>query len=131
MKQFFLIIKPALLTLYCLMAGCSMFQTGEVGNWAGYTESGKASFYGNKHQNRKTASGEAYKHDLKTAAHKQLPFGSRVRVINLDNGKGVVVKVNDRGPFVKGRIIDLSKSAFSAIGNTSAGILDVEIEVIE
>ena len=110
--------------------GCSSLQSNNPEDWIGYTESGEASFYANKHQGKKTASGEPYKHDLKTAAHKTMPFGSKVKVTNVDNGKSVVVRVNDRGPFVRGRIIDLSRSAFSAIGNTSSGLIDVKIEVI-
>lgn len=89
-----------------------------------------ASFYGDEYVNRQTASGERYQHALKTAAHKTLPFGSVVRVTSSDNGKSVVVKINDRGPFVKGRIIDLSKSAFNAIGNSTSGLIHVDIEVI-
>ncbi|MDT3334291.1 septal ring lytic transglycosylase RlpA family protein [Shewanella sp. SP1S1-7] len=124
-------VKLAVLALLSFLAGCSSMQTGENGNWVGFTESGKASFYGDKHQNKQTASGELYKHKLKTAAHKKLPFGSSVKVTNVDNGKSVIVKINDRGPFVRGRIIDLSKSAFSSIGNTSSGLIDVKIEVIK
>ncbi|WP_339649488.1 septal ring lytic transglycosylase RlpA family protein [Halopseudomonas pelagia] len=124
--------SPRLLvfTLFCLLVGCSTLQSGAGGNWVGFTESGQASFYADRHQNRKTASGELYRHGLKTAAHKTLPFGAIVKVTNVKNGRSVVVKINDRGPFVKGRIIDLSKSAFSDIGNTSAGLLDVRVEVI-
>lgn len=96
-----------------------------------YVETGKASFYANVHQLKKTASGEIYDHKLSTAAHKKLPFGTKIRVTNLENGKTVVVKINDRGPFVKGRILDLSKSAFSSIASQSAGIINVKIEVIE
>lgn len=96
-----------------------------------YVETGKASFYANLHQSKKTASGEIYDHKLNTAAHKKLPFGTNVRVTNLENGKTVVVKINDRGPFVKGRILDLSRSAFSSIASTSSGIIEVKIEVIE
>lgn len=96
-----------------------------------YAETGKASFYANLHQSKKTASGEIYDHKLNTAAHKKLPFDTKVRVTNLANGKTVVVKINDRGPFIKGRILDLSKSAFSSIANTSSGIIEVKIEVIE
>ncbi|MGI1945187.1 septal ring lytic transglycosylase RlpA family protein [Shewanella glacialipiscicola] len=124
-------IKLSVLALLSFLAGCSSLKTGEDGNWVGFTESGKASFYGDKHQNKKTASGARYKHALKTAAHKKLPFGSSVKVTNVDNGKSVIVKINDRGPFVRGRIIDLSKSAFSSIGNTSSGLIDVKIEVIK
>ena len=125
-------LKYLSLTLMLLatlaLSGCSSTHSGY---WQGFTESGQASFYGDKHQNKKTASGERYNHKLKTAAHKEIPFGSVVKVTNIKNGKTVVVKVNDRGPFVRGRIIDLSKSAFSSIGNTSAGLLDVKIEVIQ
>lgn len=98
---------------------------------SGYVETGKASFYANLHQSKKTASGEIYDHKLSTAAHKKLPFGTKIRVTNLANGKMVVVKINDRGPFIKGRILDLSKSAFSSIANVSSGIIEVKIEVIE
>ncbi|WP_372985903.1 septal ring lytic transglycosylase RlpA family protein [Marinobacter sp.] len=115
---------------FSLIAGCSSVQPVAGGSWAGFTETGQASFYGDKFQNRQTASGELYKHELPTAAHKKLPFGSEVKVTNLENGKNVVVKINDRGPFVKGRIIDLSKSAFSSIGSTSSGLIDVKIEVL-
>ncbi|MCS6180753.1 RlpA-like protein precursor [Shewanella baltica] len=124
-------VKLSVLALLSFLAGCSSMQTGENGNWVGFTEAGQASFYGDKHQNKQTASGELYKHKLKTAAHKKLPFGSSVKVTNVDNGKSVIVKINDRGPFVRGRIIDLSKSAFSSIGNISSGLIDVKIEVIK
>lgn len=96
-----------------------------------HVETGKASFYANLHQSKKTASGEIYYHKLNTAAHKKLPFGTKIRVTNLANGKTIVVKINDRGPFVKGRILDLSRSAFSSIANVSSGIIEVKIEVIE
>jgi rare lipoprotein A len=111
--------------------GCSSTPEKNSTGWIGYTEKGKASFYADKHQFGKTASGERYNHDLKTAAHRTIPFGSKVEVTNLTNGKSVVAVVNDRGPFVNGRIVDLSKSAFSSIGNTSAGLISVQIEVIE
>ncbi|SDS06979.1 rare lipoprotein A [Halopseudomonas xinjiangensis] len=113
------------------LVGCSAVPEGEGGTSVGFTETGLASFYADHHQNQKTANGERYSHKLNTAAHKKLPFGSQVRVTNLQTGKSVVVRINDRGPFVRGRIIDLSKSAFSKIGNTSAGVLKVKIEVIK
>jgi rare lipoprotein A len=119
-----------LVACFMWMVGCSNLASHGKKNRAGYTESGKASFYADKHEQRKTANGEIYKHSLNTAAHKNLPFGAKVKVTNLENQKTVVVKVNDRGPFVKGRIIDLSKSAFAAIGNTSSGVVNVKIEVI-
>ncbi|WP_304639423.1 septal ring lytic transglycosylase RlpA family protein [Pseudomonas sp.] len=119
-----------LAVLVALVAGCSTTPSGAGGNWVGHSETGKASFYADRYQNQKTASGERYKARQKTAAHRTLPFGSQVRVTNIHNGRSVVVRVNDRGPFVRGRVIDLSKSAFSSIGDTSAGLLDVRIEVI-
>ena len=69
-----------------------------------------ASYYAKILHNRKTASGERFDNNAMTAAHKTLPFGTEVKVTNLNNGKSVTVRINDRGPFVKGRIIDLSRS---------------------
>ena len=97
----------------------------------GYKETGMASFYASKFQNRKTASGELFDNSSMTAAHKSLPFGTEVIVKNLNNGKSVKVKINDRGPFVKGRIIDLSRTAFSQIANLDKGIEKVEIRVVK
>ena len=114
-----------------LLAGCASVQSADSAKRAVNLERGQASFYADRYQSRKTASGERYDHGKRTAAHKTLPFGTRVKVTNTKNNKTVVVKINDRGPFVKGRIIDLSKSAFSRIGNTSAGILPVTLEVIQ
>jgi len=119
-----------LMASFCILSGCAIVQPGAGGGWIGFTESGQASYYADKFQNRKTASGEIYRHDLKTAAHKKLPFGANVKVTNRSNGKSVIVKINDRGPFVKGRVIDLSRSAFSNIGKTSTGLIDVKIEVV-
>jgi len=121
--------KSVSLILLCLI-GCSTVQPSHKNkDWLGYSQSGIASYYADKHQDQKTASGERYRHTLKTAAHKTLPFGVNVKVTNLKNSKSVVVKVNDRGPFVKGRIIDLSKSAFKAISQPNEGVLNVRIEV--
>ena len=99
--------------------------------WVGYKETGKASYYAMKYQNQKTASGERLNQSSKTAAHKKLPFGTKVKVTNIKNGKSVIVKINDRGPFVKGRIIDLTRSAFSSIGDLDSGLISVKIEVIK
>jgi rare lipoprotein A len=92
---------------------------------------GLASYYGNEFHGRPTASGEIYnKWDL-TCAHKTLAFGTRVRVLNLKNRKSVVVRVNDRGPFVKGRIIDLSYAAAKKIEMIRNGVINVKIEVVK
>lgn len=95
-----------------------------------YHAKGKASYYADKYHGRKTASGERFNQRANTAAHRKLPFGTWVRVTNVNNGKRVAVKINDRGPFVKGRVIDLSKSAFASIANPRLGVVDVVVEVI-
>ncbi|MEH6389152.1 MAG: septal ring lytic transglycosylase RlpA family protein [Pseudomonas profundi] len=122
----------SLVAVILVVAGCTTAPapSGSQGDWVGYKQSGQASFYGDKFQNRKTANGERYKHGLSTAAHRKLPFGSKVKVTNTANGKSVIVRINDRGPFVRGRVIDLSKSAFASIGNPSAGLLKVRLEVL-
>ena len=109
---------------------CSSVPAKSDSNWVGYTESGKASYYARKFQSKKTASGELYDRAKKTAAHKKLPFGTKVKVTNIKNSQSVIVKINDRGPFFKGRMVDLSNSAFSRIANLDAGVIEVKIEVI-
>ena len=79
-------------------------------------QNGAASWYGPGFQGRKTASGERFNTHAMTAAHRSLPFGSRVKVTNKQTGRSVVVRINDRGPFVHGRVIDLSKASAQAIG---------------
>jgi rare lipoprotein A len=98
--------------------------------WIGYAESGKASYYAMKFQFRRTASGERFNNLSLTGAHRTLPFGSRVLVTNLSNGRQVVVRINDRGPHVKGRIIDLTRAAFARIADVDKGVADVEIRVV-
>jgi len=117
------------LIFFALME-CSTVPTKRDSKWIGYTESGRASYYAMKFQSKKTASGELYDKAKMTAAHKKLPFGTIVKVTNKKNRKSVIVKINDRGPFVKGRIVDLSNSAFSRIANLDAGVIVVKIEVI-
>jgi rare lipoprotein A len=97
----------------------------------GYKETGMASYYAKNFHHRKTASGEPLNNQAMTAAHKTLPFGTKVMVNNLSNGKSVTVRINDRGPFVKGRIIDLTRTAFSQIANLDKGIAKVEIRVVK
>ena len=93
--------------------------------------SGTASYYGAKFQGRRTASGEKFDMHAMTAAHRTLPFGTKVRVINTRNGESVVVRINDRGPFVRGLIIDLSKAAFERIASTRAGVIRVRLEQVD
>lgn len=91
---------------------------------------GKASYYYGKWIGRKTANGEIYRAKDVTAAHKTLPFNTRVRVTNLRNNKSVVVRINNRGPYVKGRIIDLSLAAAREVDMTKAGVVPVKVEVL-
>ncbi|MGL2993079.1 septal ring lytic transglycosylase RlpA family protein [Flavobacterium sp. TSSA_36] len=96
-----------------------------------YKQNGHASYYADKFHGRKTASGQRFDMNKMTAAHKKLPFGSKIRVTNQANGKSVIVEVNDRGPFVKSREIDLSKKAFMTIASSkSSGSMKVTIETI-
>ncbi|MDQ1884167.1 septal ring lytic transglycosylase RlpA family protein [Aeromonas salmonicida] len=123
--------KGLLLSLCLLLAACSSrYDDSHGGSWRGYTETGLASYYADRYHGKKTASGELYRNNLNSAAHMELPFGAMVRVTNLANGKSVVVRVNDRGNFPRGRIIDLSKSAFSCIGSTRSGLIKVKIEMM-
>ncbi|MFY7651100.1 MAG: septal ring lytic transglycosylase RlpA family protein [Chitinophagaceae bacterium] len=92
------------------------------------TQTGMASFYADKFIGRPTASGEKYDAKKLTAAHKTLPFGTIVQVTNLRNNKTVTVRINDRGPFVAGRIIDLSKAAAEAIDMVKMGVVSVKIQ---
>ncbi len=94
-------------------------------------EEGKASYYSKKWTGRRTASGEPLHHDSMTCAHKTMPFGTLLKVKNVSNGKEVIVRVNDRGPYRKGRIVDLSWGAAKEIGMLAAGITAVELEVYE
>ncbi|AFN74459.1 rare lipoprotein A [Melioribacter roseus P3M-2] len=95
-----------------------------VGNWV-------ASWYGPGFHGRLTANGEIYDQMALTAAHKELPFGTYLRVTNLRNGKSVVVKINDRGPYIEGRDIDLSKGAATALGMIHPGVIKVRIEKLK
>ena len=97
-----------------------------------YKKDAHASYYADKFNGRKTTSGRRFDNNKYTAAHKKLPFGTKVKVTNEANGKSVIVEVTDRGPFVRSREIDLSKRAFMEIAkNKSAGTMLVTIEVLQ
>ena len=91
-------------------------------------QSGTASWYGPWHHGRRTANGERFDQNALTAAHPTLPLGTVVRVTNLQNGRTVKVRINDRGPYVRGRVIDLSKAAAAALGFKEQGLTPVAIE---
>jgi len=114
-----------LLGLFCLLAPQLLFSQEEDSK--AVSLKGKATYYANKFVGRKTTSGQVYRHEKFTAAHKTLPFGTEVTVVNPKNGKSVVVVINDRGPFHKHLMIDLSQAAARAIGIISQGIATVEM----
>ncbi|MBE9167404.1 septal ring lytic transglycosylase RlpA family protein [Pleurocapsales cyanobacterium LEGE 06147] len=92
---------------------------------------GEASWYGPGFHGRTTANGEKFNQEELTAAHRSLPFGTKVRVTNINNGRSVVVRINDRGPFAAGRVIDLSAAAARVIGMLGSGIAPVQLEILE
>jgi rare lipoprotein A len=91
---------------------------------------GKASYYGKWHHGRKTASGERFNKNEMTAAHRTLPMGTLVRVTNTKNDRSVIVRINDRGPYRKGRVIDVSHAAATQLGMVRGGIVPVRLEVV-
>lgn len=95
-----------------------------------FKQQGKASYYARYFQGKRTASGELFHTDSLTAAHRHLPLGTEVIVTNLKNGKSVKVKINDRGPFVKGRIIDVSPSAADSLSFRQQGVTTIKIEAL-
>jgi len=97
----------------------------------GFEQRGPASWYGNPFHGRKTANGETYNMNEMTAAHKELPLGTRVEVTNLSNGRKVVVRINDRGPFHGNRVLDLSRAAAEELGTLNAGVAQVQIRALQ
>ncbi len=94
------------------------------------SETGKASFYNDKFEGKTTASGEVFSQSKLTAAHKTLPFQTKIKVTNLANKRSVIVTINDRGPFVEGRILDLSKEAAIKLDFIDKGVAKVSLEVL-
>jgi len=92
---------------------------------------GVASYYGKEHHGKKTANGEIFDMNKLTAAHRSLPFGSQVKVTNLSNQRSVIVRINDRGPYYQGRIIDLSQAAAERLDMVQSGITKVKLEVLD
>ncbi|MEB3200275.1 MAG: septal ring lytic transglycosylase RlpA family protein, partial [Synechococcaceae cyanobacterium] len=92
---------------------------------------GQASWYGPGFYGNRTANGEVFRPGTLTAAHRSLPFGTRVKVTNLNNGRSTVVRINDRGPFHGGRVLDLAHGAASQLGVIASGVAEVKIEVLD
>ncbi|NDV87523.1 septal ring lytic transglycosylase RlpA family protein [Aurantimonas aggregata] len=112
------------------LAGGYAVGTDEVVAQSRHAASGAASYYGKRFHGRTTANGERFNMNSMTAAHRTLPFGTKVKVTNRNNGKSVVVRINDRGPFHGNRIIDLSQGAASQIGMISSGVANVSLNVL-
>lgn len=122
----------AWLLLVAVAAGCASAppKGAALDPLPGATETGEASWYGAEHQGRPTASGEPFDMHKLTAAHRTLPLGTRVLVTNLQNDRSVAVRINDRGPWVRGRIIDLSYAAARALGSVAVGVVPARIRVL-
>ncbi|MCP4570910.1 MAG: septal ring lytic transglycosylase RlpA family protein [bacterium] len=118
----------ALVAVLGLLAGCG---GGPSRGGGGEVQVGLASFYADRFHGRTTASGEVFDMHAMTAAHKTLPFGTRVRVTRLDTGRDVIVRINDRGPFVAGRIIDLSRKAAQELDMLQSGVVRVRVRVLD
>ena len=115
-----------------VLAGCMLLAASPVVlSMPVSSADGFASYYGAGFHGRRTASGERFDQHALTAAHRTLSFGTKVRVTNARNGNSVVVTVNDRGPFVRGRVIDVSRAAAQRLGMLGAGVAPVRLDVVE
>ncbi|WP_296262268.1 MULTISPECIES: septal ring lytic transglycosylase RlpA family protein [unclassified Pseudomonas] len=114
--------------LLSLLAGCA---SDGIIDPHGYNATGTASYYGSRHQGKRTASGDRLDQNALTAAHRQLPFGTRVQVTNLDNDRKVVVRINDRGPHTRGRLIDVSRAAAEQLGMLRSGTAQVRVQALD
>ena len=126
-------VRTALVALIALLVACGGAERKKppkkrAGTSQTAGASGKASWYGGRHHGGPTASGERFNKNAMTAAHRTFPFGTRVRVTNLKNGKTVVVRINDRGPYGPGRVIDLSEAAARELDMIDAGVVPVKVE---
>jgi len=119
-----------LLASALLFSACGRKAPPALNEGRGQEQVGVASWYGKEFQGRPTASGERYDLHALTAAHRTLPFGTRVKVTNLENGRSVIVRINDRGPNQPGRLIDLSYAAARQIGLVANGTAKVRIEIL-
>ncbi|MBS3787964.1 septal ring lytic transglycosylase RlpA family protein [Candidatus Bipolaricaulota bacterium] len=119
-----------------LLLGVSLIAAGVIiglttSPGGSFYQTGTASWYGPNFQGEPTANGEIFDMNELTAAHKSLPFNTRVKVVDLSTGKDVVVRINDRGPFVKDRIIDLSRKAADKLGIIDSGTAEVGLEIVK
>lgn len=121
-------MKRFILVIIMMISACGVYSFRM--NATDAKKTSYASYYHDKFNGKKTASGEIFSNSKFTAANRTLPFGTNIRVTNLKNGKEVVVKINDRGPYHSSRALDMSKAAFDEIGNTGSGTIPVEYEIV-
>ena len=116
--------------LLFVLSGCATGRGSRASRIEGAALSGEASWYGHPYHGRRTASGEMYDMNKLTAAHPTLPLGTRVLVTNLDNGRTIEVRINDRGPFRKNRVLDLSYAAARSLGAIGEGVIPVTLKIV-
>lgn len=122
-------MKRAILVIIMMISTLGIYSFNKFN--ANDAKTSFASFYHDKFNGRKTASGEIFSNRKLTAAHRTLPFGTVIEVTNLRTGKSVEVRINDRGPFHSSRALDLSKAAFDSIGNFAKGTMPIEYEIVD
>ena len=129
-QRFAALLTLSLFALGALVPGDAIARASKARVEKARRESGWCSYYGREFFHHRTASGERLDPNQLTAAHRTLPFGTRVRVTNLDNGRRVVVRINDRGPFKKGRVLDVTPAAARKLGFADAGLAHVRLDVL-
>jgi rare lipoprotein A len=132
-----MLIRAPLLAPMLFIAACNTTDVASTNSLPNTSEAGRriqaghASWYGPGFHGRKTASGERFNSGAMTAAHRSLPFGTRVRVVHEGTGRSVVVRINDRGPFTGGRVIDLARGPAQALGMTASGVARVALHQLD
>lgn len=124
-------MKRGILVIIMMISTLGLYSFKISANDNDEVKTSYASYYHDKFNGRKTASGQIFSNSKLTAAHRTLPFGTKVKVTNLRNGESVVVTINDRGPFHGSRALDLSKAAFDEIGNLSKGTMPIEYQIVD
>lgn len=124
-------MKKTLATAALLLATLPIGSDTQARDGSRQTQQGMASYYHDSLHGRKTASGQRYNKNRLSAAHKTLPLGTKVQVTDTKTGRSIVVKINDRGPFVKGRVLDLSREAAKELGIIKKGIAKIELKVLK
>jgi peptidoglycan lytic transglycosylase len=124
------VLLPLVVSVGLLLGACSWTPKGEAEFDVGIKDRGVASWYGEQFHGKQAANGELFDMEALTAAHRTMPLGSMVRVVNLANGKHLHVRVTDRGPYVNGRILDLSHAAAARLGMEKGGLAIVQVEIV-